>query len=160
MEPPGRNQQEQEYRFPPTVTRDKWRTHILTKIARGYVLIISPEKRIANFFMRGKGYETCAFDVAKQLVNSGLLVKAFDHHLGTAYTLAEPLELTPPPPTPKPVLDDDDDDDMSDLLDELAESNPEEEDDFEDDIEDEIEDEDVADEDDFVDEIDEDDDDF
>lgn len=142
MEPSGRNQQEQDYRFPPTVTRDKWRSHILTKLNRGYVLIVSSEKRIANFFMRGKGYESCAFDVARQLVNSGLLVKAFDHHLGTAYTLAEPLELTPPPPPSRIDLDDEDDvldvdGDMNDLLDELAESNPEDDEDEDENDEDE-----------------------
>lgn len=123
MEPSNRDFQEKEVHYPPTVTKEKWHSHILAKLARGYVLIVGTERRNANFFMRGKGFETCAYDAARQLVKAGVLVKAYDHYLGTAYTLAEvptPVDR-PPVVSPKPV------DEMDALLNQLVQDDPDEE---------------------------------
>lgn len=76
----------------PTVTREKWRQHALAKLARGYVLIVGTERRAANFYLAGKGFEMCAYPVAAQLVKEGAVVEAFQHHLGTAYRLASSEE--------------------------------------------------------------------
>ena len=82
----------EEKRNAPTVSREKWRHHALTKLARGYLLIVATERKSANFYLPGKGYEMCAFHAAAQLVKEGVVVKAYDHHLGTAYQLAPSAE--------------------------------------------------------------------
>ena len=84
----GSNGGGEEKRNAPTVSREKWRNHALAKLARGYILIIGSQRKSANFYLPGKGYEMCAFPVASQLVKEGVVVKAYDHHLGTAYKLA------------------------------------------------------------------------
>lgn len=82
----------EEKRNAPTVSREKWRQHALAKLARGYVLIVGTQRKAANFYLAGKGFEMCAYPVATQLVKEGLVVKAYDHHLGTAYRLASKAE--------------------------------------------------------------------
>ncbi len=117
---------QEEKRNAPTVSREKWQAHAIGKMTRGYVLIVGTERRSANFYLPGRGYEMCAFDTAKRLIKEGIVVKSHDHYLGTAYKLADGIAPPPkpvPPPKPIPVVakddDTDDDDDMSSLLDEL-----------------------------------------
>lgn len=100
-----------ERRIGPSVSRDKWLSHARTKLQRGYVLIVGKGKRTANFYSRDKGYEMCAFEVARALVSSGEVVASGDHHLGTVYTLAATsVEATAPRPvTAAPDPDDADD---------------------------------------------------
>ncbi|NBB86835.1 MAG: hypothetical protein GVY12_11545 [Bacteroidetes bacterium] len=73
----------------PTVSREKWEVHALRKLAKGYVLIVSRERKNANFHSPTKGYEMCAYQVAKKLVNDGLVEQTREHHLGTVYELAD-----------------------------------------------------------------------
>jgi len=77
-----------ERRVGPTVSRDKWLLHARQKLARGYVLILAKgDKRRANFYLPEKGYEMCAYDVARALVSSGEVVPTGEHPLGTRYEL-------------------------------------------------------------------------
>lgn len=100
-----------ERRIGPSVSRDKWLNHARTKLQRGYVLIVGKGKRTANFYSRDKGYEMCAFEVARALVGSGEVVASGEHHLGTVYTLvAIPSEVVPSRPAPTPADVDDGDD--------------------------------------------------
>ncbi len=85
----------QERRVGPSVSRDKWAQHAKQKMARGYVLIVAADKRRANFWMREKGYEMCAYDIARALVASGDVAPTGEHHLGTVYEL-----VAMPAPTP------------------------------------------------------------
>lgn len=89
----------QERRVGPSVSRDKWSLHARQKLSKGYVLIVAADKRRANFWMREKGYEMCAFDVARALIASGDVIPTGEHHLGVVYELAAPYT---PPPTRKP----------------------------------------------------------
>lgn len=104
MEISERDQEQspQEKRNAPTVTKEKWRSHAIAKLERGYVLIVGTQRRNANFYQPGKGYEMCAYNVATQLVKEGFVVKAYDHHLGTAYALADIPIVKPPPAAPPP----------------------------------------------------------
>ena len=98
-----------ERRIGPSVSRDKWLSHARAKLQRGYVLIVGKGKRTANFYSREKGYEMCAFEVARALVNSGEIAATGEHHLGTIYTLvAMPPDVTPARP-PARVIEDEDD---------------------------------------------------
>ena len=86
----------------PTVSREKWLLHAQAKLARGYVLIVGTERRVANFYQAGKGYETCAYPVAKQLIKNGLVAPVRAHHLGTVYALQVPVEELRAKVLPKP----------------------------------------------------------
>ena len=86
----------------PTVSKEKWLHHAQAKMARGYVLIVGTERRVANFYQPGKGYETCAYNVAKQLIKSGLVAPVRTHHLGTVYTLQVTPEELHAKALPKP----------------------------------------------------------
>ena len=154
----------QERRVGPSVSRDKWAQHAKQKMARGYVLIVAADKRRANFWMREKGYEMCAYDIARALVASGDVVPTGEHHLGTIYELAAMPAPTPakkskaakakpvaPPvaeveeePIDLPVVDadaedlDDDADDADDDLDADDEGDGADSDDDEDDTDDDV----------------------
>lgn len=99
----------QEKRNAPTVSKEKWRAHALAKLSRGYFLIVGTQRRSANFYLPGKGYEMCAYAVAQQLIREGALTEAGAHYLGTLYTLS--AETAPPPrpvAAPKPATTEDD----------------------------------------------------
>ena len=87
----------------PTVSRDKWRVHVINKMGRGYFLIVGTDRRTANFFLAGKGYESCSYHAAQQLIKEGAVVPAGDHYLGTIYTLTEHARTQATAPRPKPV---------------------------------------------------------
>ena len=95
----------------PTVSREKWLNHARTKMARGYVLIIGSERRVANFYQPGKGYEMCAYNVAKRLVKEGIVTPTRTHYLGTVYELQVTPEIKqdvrPEPPKTEPETEDD-----------------------------------------------------
>lgn len=93
----------------PTVTRDRWTHHALLKLSKGYVLIVSTTRKNVNFHSPQKGYEMCAYDVARKLIADGAVVKSRSHHLGDVYVLAET-----PPLSPAPISISDDDDVQSD----------------------------------------------
>lgn len=96
-----------ERRTGPTVTRDKWVNHARHKLAKGYVLIVSGTRKNANFYSPQKGYEMCAYDVAKKLIAEGLVAKTRKHHLGDVYELTAPLPVVPK--EERRIADDDDD---------------------------------------------------
>lgn len=107
-----------ERQVSPTVSKDKWINHARTKLAKGYSLIVSKERKSANFFMRGKGFEMCAYQTARALIQQGIVVESGTHRLGTVYTLSESAAATMPPHrhTPKPARPQADvDDDLPDL---------------------------------------------
>ncbi len=110
----------------PTVSREKWEVHALRKLAKGYVLIVSRERKNANFHSPTKGYEMCAFRVAKKLVNDGLVEKTRDHHLGSVYELkSEVRDSLKKGGKPMPKDEDDDEktttEDTEALLDDIPE---------------------------------------
>lgn len=98
-----------ERRIGPSVSRDKWLSHARTKLQRGYVLIVGNGRRTANFYSRDKGYEMCAFDIARALVNSGEVLASGEHYLGTVYTLTDTAPPQMPQPRPAVLADDSED---------------------------------------------------
>lgn len=78
-----------ERKIGPTVSKDKWLNHAKSKLSRGYVLIVGTKRKTANFHSQEKGYEMCAYNVARQLIKDGLVRKVREHHLGDVYELAE-----------------------------------------------------------------------
>jgi hypothetical protein len=91
----------------PTVTKDKWITHAVRKLEKGYILVVANDRRSANFYKAGSGYEMCSYQAAVQMVRDGAVIKVRDHYLGTAYALAAHLIATPParPASPSPEDD-------------------------------------------------------
>lgn len=119
-----------ERRIGPTVTKDRWVNHARQKLAKGYVLIVSASRKNANFYLPTKGYEMCAFDVAKKLIADGSIVKTRTHHLGDVYELSGPLPTITP--APRPVDDDDEDGDVGvEFIEGLDEDTAEDEEDDE-----------------------------
>lgn len=134
----------QEVRAVPSVSRDRWLEHARKKLEKGYALIVSDERRNANFHMAGKGYETCPHKTALQLIKQGVVKKAGKHHLGSMYFLAEAAMADAPAPVKRDIdVDDEDEDatdasDYDDLVDELEDESLEEEEDLdEEDLDDE-----------------------
>ncbi|WP_397547933.1 hypothetical protein ABUL39_06715 [Rhodothermus marinus] len=107
MEPVSEYQPER--RVGPTVSKDKWINHAKNKLARGYVLIVGTERRNANFYLRGKGYEMCPYDIAQAMIKQGLVVQTGKHHLGLIYELVPEvkaeLQQRHRPRTPEPEPD-------------------------------------------------------
>ncbi len=138
----------QEVRAVPSVSRDRWLEHARKKLEKGYALIVSDERRNANFHMAGKGYETCPHKTALQLIKQGVVKKAGKHHLGSMYFLAEAAAADVPARVKRDVdLDDDDEvpeaSEYDDLVDELEDDDAlEEEEDLIDEEEDLIDEED------------------
>ena len=112
----------------PTVSKEKWLNHARAKMARGYVLIIGTERRVANFYQPGKGYEMCAYNVAKQLVKEGIVAPTRTHHLGTVYELQVAPEVKqdvrPKPPKPRPEPESDVDVFLESLDDDVPDDDP------------------------------------
>lgn len=77
----------QDRRVGPTVSKDKWVNHAKQKMLKGYVLIVGTTRRTANFYSKEKGYEMCAYNVAKQLIKEGHVMRTGQHHLGDVYEL-------------------------------------------------------------------------
>lgn len=121
-----------ERRTGPTVTRDRWVNHARQKLARGYVLIVSNTRKNANFYSPQKGYEMCAFDVARKLIVEGLVEKTRKHHLGDVYELSGPL----PAPVPAARRADDDDDEVGPSDEFVADLDAEEDVESDDDLDD------------------------
>ncbi|MCA0269011.1 MAG: hypothetical protein LCH53_07315 [Bacteroidetes bacterium] len=114
----------QERRVGPTVSRDKWYLHARQKLAKGYRLIVAKDgKKRANFWTAEKGFEMCAYEVARALVQSGELTLVGEHPLGLMYELVVPdapppkakVTKAPKPPKPAPAPKEDDLDDLDNL---------------------------------------------
>lgn len=110
-------------RAAPSVSREKWALHAHAKLSKGYVLIVSPVRKSANFFMPGKGYDPCPIITAKRLIEQGIVIADGKHPLGDRYRLAPDVDATlVVPPTPKLRVDDDDDDDVDTAADDLTDA--------------------------------------
>lgn len=73
----------------PSVTKEKWFKHAVRKLASGYVIIVDPELKNANFFKPGKGFEMCAYSTAKEMIRAGIIGEDRTTHRGVHYTLAD-----------------------------------------------------------------------
>ena len=132
------DQSSQERRVGPTVSRDKWYLHARQKLSKGYKLIVARDgKKRANFWTAEKGFEMCAFEVARALVLSGEVAHTGEHPLGNVYELiqtdapapkAKPSKAKPKPVKVVPPVEDE-----PDLLDPIATDDEETEDDVADD---------------------------
>jgi hypothetical protein len=94
--------------------------------------------------MPGKGYEMCAYTVAKRLISSGIVVETGEHDLGGVYRLSEEAVIVEPVAVPPFVADDDEEDvndtvDVDDLLDHLGDDGSTDDDDEEDEDDDDEE---------------------
>lgn len=117
----------QDIRSGRTVSTEKWVLHARQKLAKGYVLVVNPERKSATFFMPGRGYEACNFKAAQALIKAGEVVEAGRRASGLKYELAGEPVAPPPKPVKRVVIDDDEDDlddggDLSDLLDTLEDT--------------------------------------
>jgi hypothetical protein len=152
------DQDSAERKIGPTVTKDRWINHARNKLAKGYVLIVSTSRKNANFYSPVKGYEMCAYDVAKKLIADGTIIKTRAHHLGDVYELSGPLPQVAPAPK-KRVIDPDDEPDFIEDIPDVDDADDEEDqlddDSGDDDIVSEEEDDDFEDDDDDVDDDDE-----
>lgn len=95
----------------PTVSREKWLVHAQRKLGRGYVLIVSNDRRNANFHHPEKGYEMCSYQVARELIKNELVVKTRDHHLGAVYELSEQGQTAASAAQKTRLTDEEEDDD-------------------------------------------------
>lgn len=114
MEPTS-ERDSQERRIGPTVSKDKWVNHARTKLTRGYVLIVGTARKNANFYSKEKGYEMCAYNIARQMIKDGLVHKVRDHHLGEVYELID-MPIVERRPT---IIEKSTDDEFEALLNEL-----------------------------------------
>jgi hypothetical protein len=121
-----------ESRSVPSVSRERWRAHALTKLGKGYRLIVG-DRKSANFHHPNHGYETCSHEAARKLIQDGSVVPVGEHRLGTIYALpilASADERPPAAPRSRSRADDDDLDeeyaplDLSDFGAELDETDP------------------------------------
>ena len=122
-----------EVRAVPSVSRDRWLDHARKKLDKGYSLIVSDVRKNANFYLPGKGYETCQHKTALLLIKQGIVKKAGKHHLGTVYRLSDKAALVDQPPS---VVEDEEeiavaepDTDYEEILDELESTGEDEEED-------------------------------
>jgi hypothetical protein len=103
-----------ESRSVPSVSREKWRSHAIAKMSKGYRLIVGEGKR-ANFHHPNHGYETCLFETARKLVAEGAVTPVGTHRLGTIYTLPVLSPADERPPAPPASRDADADDEFEPL---------------------------------------------
>ncbi len=131
-----------EPRSSPSVSPEKWAHYAVSKLVKGYFLVVNTERRSANFFKPHKGYEPCAYKIARKLIEEGIVKMDHANEDRHFYILSQvPL---PPPVKPASHYDDDDDveDDsaetlptpaIDDLLDQIVDDSDEEETEGEDD---------------------------
>ncbi len=71
----------------PTVSKEQWVKHSIKKLSKGYMLIVSKTRNVANFYKGYGDFETCSFHTAKRLIREGYLEETGEHMLGTLYQL-------------------------------------------------------------------------
>lgn len=89
-------------------SKERWAKHAISKLTKGYKLIISKTRRSANFHKPGSGFETCPHKTAMKLVHAGYLNEIGEHDLGIIYELkpeyvAKPHGKKKSKKPPKPV---------------------------------------------------------
>lgn len=112
-------------RSSPSVTPEKWASFAISKLKKGYLLVINKTHRSASFYRSGKGFEPCSYKVARRLVEAGIVEE--DHEQGERKYYILSREPDPPLVRHSPDLDDDDEGPepehgMDDILDELVET--------------------------------------
>lgn len=137
-------------------SKERWARHAISKLSKGYKLILSKTRNTANFYKGSGDFETCPHRTATRLIKEGFLVETGEHMLGIVYELKEEFKENIPvkkkplkPASPVKIkevglsedleddlidddLEDDLDDDLGDDIDEdLADSDG---DDIEDDL--------------------------
>lgn len=86
----------------------KWLPLAEQKFKRGYVLVINDQRRVANFFKPGKGYEPCPYRIARDMIIEGVIAETGKRRpLGLEYTRTTTTKLHTVANEP------DDDDDLS-----------------------------------------------
>lgn len=78
----------------PTVSKEQWVKHSIKKLSRGYMLIVSKTRNVANFYKGYGDFETCSFHTAKRLIREGYLEETGEHMLGTLYQLKAEFKET------------------------------------------------------------------
>ena len=68
-------------------SKERWAKHAISKLSKGYKLIISQTRVSANFHKPGSGFETCPHKTAVKLVRAGYLNETGEHDLGIVYEL-------------------------------------------------------------------------
>ena len=109
----------------PSVSKEQWVKHALKKLSKGYVLIISDERGVANFFRGAGDLEPCSMHTARRLVRQGFVQSSGKNDLGDLFEIKPEFREDPKnkpavakPPTITRYDDDDLDDDNSDDLEE------------------------------------------
>ncbi len=127
----------------PTVSKERWLKHAIAKLSKGYMLIVSKERHVANFYKGYEQYESCSYHAAHRLIRDGYVEEAGRHESGLMYALKEEHRIAfkqqkaPEPMEVVSVADDDDDDESGDVYaveENLGEEVEEMDDSLEDDI--------------------------
>ena len=100
----------------PSVSKEQWVKHAIKKLSKGYVLIISEERGVANFYKGTGDLEPCSLHTAHRLVKQGFVQPSGQHALGSLFEIKpefrEELKMKPVAPKPQVVKNFDDDDDL------------------------------------------------
>lgn len=84
---------------------NKWLPLAEQKFKRGYILVIHDQRRIANFFKPGKGYEPCPYRIARDMIAQGFIATTGKcRPLGLEYG-----RITATTPRPVPLVHDEED---------------------------------------------------
>lgn len=78
-------------------SKERWAKHAISKLSKGYILIISKTRISANFHKPGSGFETCPHKTAMKLVRAGYLNETGEHDLGITYELKPEFVVTQGP---------------------------------------------------------------
>lgn len=118
-------------------SKERWARHAISKLSKGYKLVVSKTRKAANFHKGFGDFETCPYKTAARLIKEDYVEEVGEDALSTIYELKaeykEPntLKKKLAPKVVAKVLDDDDDMDDDDLGD----------DDLDDVLDDELDDE-------------------
>ena len=77
----------------PSVSKERWVKHALAKLSKGYMLIVSTERSIANFYKGYGEYESCSYHAARRLIKNGFVEADGEHSMGTIYRLQSDHEV-------------------------------------------------------------------
>ena len=76
------------YGASPSVTKEKWMKHAIAKLSKGYNLIVSEERHVANFYKGFGDFESCSYKTARRLIKEGFVQKDGEDSMGFIYKLA------------------------------------------------------------------------
>lgn len=99
----------------PSVSKEQWVKHAIKKLSKGYVLIISEERGVANFYKGTGDLEPCSLHTAHRLVRQGFVQPSGEHALGSLFEIKPEFREDPkmkPAVSKPPVLKQFDEDDV------------------------------------------------